>query len=324
MTNNKENITIIGKFFDVEYGQHEYESKSFLDGNDGLTPLISSKGTENGVYGFFDITPYYKAPFITVPRVGTIGQAFVQLRDCCVDNNCMVLIPKRELSIEILLQVAYQIRAIKWKYKYGRQITPARLKIEKIKLIESKFNYKKFERKILPKRITKSEITKPSINKICKVSDFFNVTKGGGSYLEKMEEGSTPVISTQNADCGVVGFYDIDPIFDNKTITVGRIKCNPNVQLKKYCTVPDDIFVLIPKKKFSLEILFYFASLIKQQSWRFNYSRKLTKKKLETLEIPAPYKNHTEYDFDYIEKVASESYGFTELQQYFRKSRSRT
>ena len=105
---NKEVVTI-GSLFDVEYGQKEYESKSFLEGDAGDVPLISSKGDENGVYDFYNIKSYYRAPFITIPRVGTIGQAFVQDRDCCVDNNCMVLLPKETINIEKLYQIAYQI-----------------------------------------------------------------------------------------------------------------------------------------------------------------------------------------------------------------------
>src|SRR3989339_73738 len=128
-------VTTIGSLFDVEYGQKEYESKSFLEGEYGNTPLISSKGDENGVYDFYNIQSYYKAPFITVPRVGTIGQAFVQDKDCCVDNNCMVLLPKADINIEKLYQIAYQIRLNKWKYKYGRQITPKRIKAQQVQRI---------------------------------------------------------------------------------------------------------------------------------------------------------------------------------------------
>ena len=116
---NKEQITTIGKLFDIEYGQQEYENKSFLEGNEGDIPLISSKGDDNGVYGFFDTKINYKIPFITVPRVGTIGQAFVQENNCSVDNNCMVLLPKEKIDIKKMYQIAFQIRLNKWKYRYG-------------------------------------------------------------------------------------------------------------------------------------------------------------------------------------------------------------
>lgn len=118
--------------FDVEYGQKEYESKDGLE--PGNVMLISSKGEDQGCYGFFNIEPYYAAPIITVPRTGTIGHAFVQEYDCCANSDCLVLIPKKEhkLSVEQLRQVAYQIRLVKWKYNYGRKITPERILKEPI------------------------------------------------------------------------------------------------------------------------------------------------------------------------------------------------
>ena len=113
------------QIFNVHYGQKEYNNKESLDG--GKTPLISAQGTNNGCYGFFDIAPKYKPPFITVPRTGSIGEAFVQMYPCAVDDNCLVLEPKRELPIDYFFYIAFQIRTQKWRYWYGRQITPSRL-----------------------------------------------------------------------------------------------------------------------------------------------------------------------------------------------------
>lgn len=138
--------TTIGELFDVSYGQKEYHNKSLLEGEEGENMIISSKGEDNGVYGFYNVSNGYKAPFITVPSTGTIGQAFVQLTDCSVDDNCLVLTPKKKLSTEHLFQVAYQIRLTKWKYKYGRQITPGRLQDQKIILDELNINYNQYPR----------------------------------------------------------------------------------------------------------------------------------------------------------------------------------
>ena len=81
------------QLFNINYGQREYHSKENLD--NGETLLISSQGGDNGCYGFFDIEVKFKLPFITVPSTGSIGEAFVQLYPCCVDDNCLVLIPKK-------------------------------------------------------------------------------------------------------------------------------------------------------------------------------------------------------------------------------------
>jgi hypothetical protein len=122
----KKEISRLDDIFILSYGQKEYESKDGL--KKGKTILISSKGEDKGCYGFFDIKPFYKAPFITVPRTGTIGQAFVQELDCCANSDCIILTLKDEtLGLTQLYQIATQIRKIKWKYNYGRKITPERL-----------------------------------------------------------------------------------------------------------------------------------------------------------------------------------------------------
>ncbi len=123
----------IEEFFSISYGQKEYESKDGLQ--PGKTVLISSKGEDKGCYGLFNIPPFYKAPIVTVPRTGTIGHAFVQEYDCCANSDCIVLIPKDpKTTLSQLYQVAAQIRKIKWKYNYGRKITPERLSKEEITL----------------------------------------------------------------------------------------------------------------------------------------------------------------------------------------------
>lgn len=122
----------LDELFEINYGQKEYENKEELES--GNTILISSKGEDKGCYGLFNIPVYYKAPIITVPRTGSIGHAFVQELDCCANSDCLVLQPKKNSSMNLnqLYQIAYQIREIKWKFNYGRKITPERLKKETV------------------------------------------------------------------------------------------------------------------------------------------------------------------------------------------------
>lgn len=304
--------TIIGKLFQIEYGQKEYENKTPLEGEDGNGILISSKGEDNGVYGFFDIKPKYKAPFITVPRVGTIGQAFVQTRDCSVDNNCLVLIPLEPMEMNDLYSIAFQIRNNSWKYKYGRQITPTRISAQEVYLSELNIDSLEYEHQITPPRTSLESLTHPGSTTTFKLKDLLQVERGKGSYLENLGDGNTPIVSTQSANNGICGFYDIEPIFKKHCITIGRITCNPRVQLSDFATVPDDMYVLIPKNEMSLQMLFYIAAIIANESWRFNYSRKVTKSKLEKIDIPLPVVKQ-EIDLDYINSIASNSYGFTTI-----------
>lgn len=303
----------IGDLFDIEWGQKEYHNKEHLEGQDGQTILISSKGEDNGVYGFFEIPVFYKAPFITVPSTGTIGQAFVQTRDCCVNDDVLILVPKKKMELEALYQITQQIRATKWKYQYGRKITPDRIRGETIKIVSLKKDITSFQKNLIPPKKIKTRVVHPKKIRLFKLGQLFDVQKGDGLYLEKMSEGNTPMISTQMQNNGVCGFYDIEPIFKARTITIGRIMCNPCVQLKDYATVPDDMFVLSPKIEADIPFLFYVSAIIKTEGWRFNYCRKATREKLKLLDIPLPVREG-EIDFNYIKQVIENCYGFEALQ----------
>jgi type I restriction enzyme M protein len=114
--------------FRVLYGQGALENKENLPS--GPTPVISSAGTNNGCYGFYDLTDVadvIKAPFVTVPRTGSIGEAFVQERPCGVTSDCLVLLPKEGADEADLFIAAATIRLERWRFDYGRKITPGRI-----------------------------------------------------------------------------------------------------------------------------------------------------------------------------------------------------
>ena len=321
---NKE-ITTIGSLFDVEYGQKEYHNKEWLEGNEGHNILISSKGDDNGIYGFFDIKTKYKKPVITVPGYGTIGQAFVQEYPCSVDDHLLILIPKQKLTIIQLFQVAYQIRLDKWKYKYGRGITPTRIKAQKVKLIESKINYETFVKENTPKKKEKQKIKKNKNIKLVPVIYLRNKRENGLCGLNKktalsqnqLEDGNTSYVTTSSKNNGVSGYYDEDSNFKGKCLTVAL---NGSVgetffQFDDFITSGDNA-VLTLKNKYNPYLLIYIASMIRNHKWRYNYYRKLNLTKLKKMTIPLPFKNEKELDLEYIENIVKNSYGFDELKKY--------
>lgn len=311
-------ITTIDKLFDVNYGQSEYETKGNLD--EGKTILIASGGEDNGVYGFFDIPPFYKSPFITVPRTGTIGKAFVQLSDCSVDNNCLVLIQKKErakLSMEELFQVAFQIRLTKWKYKYGRQITPDRLKKEKIKIARSKINYAEFSNEIMPKQITK-KILKKVKTKLVKLGDLCNIDKKTALPQNNISlEGNTPYISSSSKDNGLALFTDEDPNFKGGSLTVakdGNDGCSFYQPFDFITSLHN--YVLTPKENYPKLLLIYVGAVVRIKAYCYNHYYPITKKHIEKMEIPMPIKDNGDFDFEHIKKMIENSYGFEELKKY--------
>lgn len=115
----------ISSYFDIFYGQRALHNK------DGLTPgpalIVSASGIDNGCYGFFDFEDIIKPPFVTVPSTGSIGRAHVQKWPCGVTDDCLILVPKQDTPRELLYIAAAVIRAERWRFNYGRKITPERI-----------------------------------------------------------------------------------------------------------------------------------------------------------------------------------------------------
>lgn len=310
-------ITTIDKLFNVEYGQKEYENKSLLEGEEGNNIVVSSKGEDNGIYGFYNVSNGYKAPIISVPRTGTIGQAFVQLFDCSIDNNCLVLVPKEKLSIEQLFQIAFQIRLTKWKYKYGRQITPDRLKQEKIKLVNSKINYNKFSKEIMPKQVEKQIIQRAKI-KFVKISDLCNIDRKTALSLNNINlEGNIPYISSSSKDNGFVLFTDEEPNFKASSLTIakdGNDGCS-FFQPFNFITSLHN-YVLTPKNNYPKSLLIYVGAVVRIKAYCYNHYYPINRKHIEKMEIPVPFTDKGEIDIKYIENLIKICYGYEELKKY--------
>ena len=145
----------IKDYFDAEYGQRELTSKSSI--LRGKNIIISSQGIDNGCYGFFDYPTKYSPPLITVPRTGSIGEAFVQEYEFSATDDLIILIPKKEYEIEFLYFLIAIIRIEKWRFNYGRKVTPLRLLNLKINLDHyDKKNISEFRAKWM-KKINKFE-----------------------------------------------------------------------------------------------------------------------------------------------------------------------
>jgi type I restriction enzyme M protein len=115
----------IGVFFDIYYGQGELESKESF--GEGLTPVISSSGDDNGCHGFYDFDWLIKPPIVTAPRTGSIGMAHVQEWPCGASSDNLILLPKAGVEIEMLYIAAAVIRKERWRFNYGAKMTPGRI-----------------------------------------------------------------------------------------------------------------------------------------------------------------------------------------------------
>ena len=117
----------IGELFDIYYGQKELHSRDGIPPGDSL--VVSPTEEYNGCYGWLTHEPLIKPPFVTVAQTGTIGEAFVQPEPCGVNDDCLILLPKEGVDIppECFFIAAAIIRLERWRFSYGRKLTPARI-----------------------------------------------------------------------------------------------------------------------------------------------------------------------------------------------------
>lgn len=116
----------IGEHFEIFYGQKELHSREGLTPGDSL--IVSPTEEYNGCYGWLAFDELIEGPFVTVAQTGTIGEAFVQMEPCGVNDDCLILLPRKsDLPITCYFIAAAIIRLEKWRFSYGRKLTPSRI-----------------------------------------------------------------------------------------------------------------------------------------------------------------------------------------------------
>lgn len=309
----------LDSLFDIEYGQHEYNSKGKLE--KGKTCLISSQSFDNGCYGFFDIVPKYRRPIITVPRTGSIGHAFVQVKPCCVDDNCLVLIPKGKNSLEYLYYVATKIRGDKWRYTYGRQITPnrlGRLEVTPPHKFTSELNFEILRKKVSPKGVKKCNISIKKMRNI-PITKLCHLDRKYAPYLNKLDRAKemTPYVTTTSVNNGIALYCGEEPNFEKDAITISLDgRCGTTFYQFDSFMAGEKTAVLRLKEGKDPHLLMYIATLIRIKSWRYHYGRKLSMGRLLKCEIPFPITKEGDIDLETIRKLVKNTYGSELFEKY--------
>ena len=117
----------IGGAFDIYYGMKELHSRDGIA--EGKTLIVSPTENYNGTDGWLEFGTVIEPGFVTAAQTGSIGEAFVQLEPCAVNDDCLVLMPKTEEHCRIakLVIAAALIHFEKWRFNYGRKLTPKRI-----------------------------------------------------------------------------------------------------------------------------------------------------------------------------------------------------
>ncbi len=122
-----------------------------------------------------------------------------------------------------------------------------------------------------------------------KLARIFDVKYGDAfTKVQDYPKGSTPVVKSQGAGNGVIGFFDISPNY-SEVISVARTGSVGASFFHDYpCFITDDCMVVIPKQRLSHKQMFIYATYIERNSGKYNYSRKITPARLKGTAIPQP------------------------------------
>ena len=119
------------------------------------------------------------------------------------------------------------------------------------------------------------------------ISEIFDVSYGSfKTPINKLEQGKTPLISSGSVNNGVVGFFNIEPLYKD-VISVARTGSVGEAFLHTYdCVINSDCMVLTPKVSLTQKEMYWYVLFLRKLKNRFCYARKVTPSRLGQIFIP--------------------------------------
>lgn len=279
--------------------------------SDGVN-FVSRTSKRNGVVQRVKrvdgITPFGEG-VITVALGGSVLSSFLQFEEFYTGQNVAILIPKREMPIVEKLFYCLLISSNAFRYSAcGRE---ANKTLKGIYVLEPKdfpsWIYPLYEKyqtiyKTTPLRSVEMPLCDVNDWREFKYCDLFTIVRGKGPRKKELDgTGTTPLITSSNADNGLTDYTCMAPCHDGNTITVSR---NGSVgeafyQISPFCST-EDVHVLIPKFQLDSYIAMFIITLIKKEKFRFGYGRKWGLERMNNSVIRLPVLSSGELDLEYM------------------------
>lgn len=137
-----------------------------------------------------------------------------------------------------------------------------------------------------------------------KVADFFHASYGKvKAPFGEFNNGKTPFVSSGDTDNGVVGFFDVPPIYKN-VISVARTGSIGSSFYHPYaCAINSDCIVLDPKTSLTNEEMLAMVVFLRKNIYRYSYARKVTPRRLLETAIPKDFQSiGKKVDFESVKR----------------------
>jgi len=233
------------------------------------------------------------------------------------------------MSKEYLFYVASAIQRSKWRFNYGRKITPRRLGKLQIKAPEAvklSMSFDVIFRAIYPKRILieKASMMKPRTKEF-PITELFEIERGQFHAIDRLEKGDCPTVSRVSTDNGVVGFFSKPrkaKVYSPFVLTVSTVTGDTFLQMTDFIAT-DNVLVLLPKKDFDIHALLYIQAVLNGQKWRYSYGRQPYKRIFQKATVSLPVRSDGTIDDTYLREVVSAQPYFQALLQKLERINSK-
>lgn len=140
---------------------------------------------------------------------------------------------------------------------------------------------------------------------------FDRIEKGKSGRAKQLKSGELPLISTAETRNGISEMVDkneVKKIYNTGNITISSNGGSCRAHYHNYeFAANGDVFVCSLKEDFNDEVFAQFlCSAINGEAWRFDYCRKLSQEKLDTLAIRLPIGQNGAIDFDAIKNLVND------------------
>lgn len=305
------------------------------DMNEGPTPFIAAIEDNNGLRQSIDVTPIHSGNTITVNYNGSVGEAFYQKEPFYASDDVNILYPKFEMNERIALFIVTVIRKEQYRFNYGRKWKSERMGESTIKLPSTPdgspdFTFMdRFIADIWPSQINTDPICvdvplRPvKYWKDFRYSDIFVIRKGYYNKKPQHEiEGSIPFLGATENDNGMTDRYSYEDIFEyNRDGTtrpddISKKLFEPNCiavvnngsaigyayyQNERFTCSHDVNPLYLKNHELNPYIAMFLITVIKMDSYRWNYGRKWRPKRMVESTIRLPVDDEGNPDYDYME-----------------------
>ena len=292
----------LSELFDISRGVRLTKAEQ----EPGDIPLVTAGEDNYGINGY--ISNGKSDIFENVITVDMFCHAIYRDYKFYCDDNIIVLIPKKEMTLNEKLYYALCISQNKYKFGYGRQLRLSRLdeiqvpadipdwvyEVEEPELSEYKESY---DNEIIPEL----NINNWQEFKLIDLFDIEGSKTTKASTLEEIGSGKYPYITTKSTNNGIEGYFNTWTEKGN-VLTIDSACVGTCYYQEENFTASDHVEKLIPKFKMNKYNALFLATVINQSNFKYSYGRGRCKSRLKAETIKLPVNELNEPDYEFMEK----------------------